>query len=90
MPNLLDTLLTEARGWLADCGSSVPEWDRSVALKVDRNYDGGWPEFVRADPDADEAAVYAEVKDRWGTVALELLYPAPDPTPTGDPLPIRG
>ena len=85
----LDNLLREGRGWLADCGLRVPPQGLDVALKVEREYDGGWPEFVRADPDADEAAAYAAVEERWPH-ALDILYPQGDPTPTGDPLPIRG
>jgi hypothetical protein len=86
---MLDILLTEARGWLADCGMRVPDDTTALLLKVNRSTDGGWPAFVQCDPDASEAAVYAEMELRYPQL-LEFLYPQPDPTPTGDPLPIRG
>lgn len=82
---LLDSMIKEGRAWLYDCGSRVPENDIHLVLKVNRDYDGGWPEFVRADPDANQQEVYDEVERRYPGAVLEALYPAGDPTPTGDP-----
>lgn len=82
---MLDNLIREARGWLADCGLRVPDQDIPVVLKVDREYEGGWPEFVRADPDANERAVYDEIVRRYPVGMTMELYPTPDSTPTGDP-----
>jgi len=81
----LDTLLTEARGWLADCGLRVPEDDVHLALKVDREYDGGWEGFVAADGSILPQEIFDEVKSKFPQPVFETLYPAPDPTPTGDP-----
>lgn len=86
---MLDQLLKEARGWLADCGLRVPEEPTALLLKINREYAGGWPEFVRADPDVIPCGVQAEIDVRYPRL-VEFLYPQPDPTPTGDPLPIRG
>lgn len=86
----LDTLLQEAAGWLSDCGMRVPETETALALKVNRTFDGGWEFFVAADPTLDRQAVFEDVRRRFPRDVWDALYPAPDPTPTGDPLPIRG
>ena len=86
---MLDDLIREARDWIADCGWNAGS-DIRTCLIVAHDYDGGWPEFVRADPAADEAAVYAEVERRFPTGVTMILYPQGDPTPSGDPKPILG
>ena len=53
-------LLTQARGWIADCFEAAdvdPDSlaDQSVRAGVDRHYEGGWTEFRRAE----QAAYYA-------------------------------
>lgn len=82
---MLDELLKEARGWLADCGSRVPDQDIPLVLKVNRDYDGGWPAFVRADPDASEQEVYDEVERRYPVGITSILYPDGPCDPQGDP-----
>ena len=72
----LDELLKEARGWLEDCGLGTRGMDDPrIARTVAWNYDGGWPAFVRADPQADEMAVYDEAERRWPQGLLKDLYP---------------
>lgn len=44
-------LMSEARGWLLDCGCP-PELlqgrsDEEVKAEVDKQYDGGWEEFKK-------------------------------------------
>lgn len=86
----LDTLLQEAAGWLSDCGMRVPETETALALKVNRTFDGGWLGFVQCDPDADVAVIWLLCVRRFGLETANLLFPQPDPTPNGDPLPILG
>lgn len=42
--------LDEARGWLADCGDddAYERSAREVFAMIERNYDGGWENFVLA------------------------------------------
>lgn len=84
---MLDELLKEARGWLADCGFYRADLlsDHTLMVCVNQAYDGGWPEFVRADPDANERAVYSAILREHGMSMILRLYSGPDPTPTGDP-----
>jgi hypothetical protein len=42
--------LTEARGWLKDCGWQLTEQIETTAVVrlVNANYEGGWPAFLEA------------------------------------------
>lgn len=48
--NFDTALMTEARGWLLDCGADPDLVDEATDLavhrEVDRHYEGGWPQFV--------------------------------------------
>lgn len=54
MPNnrTLQTFLTEARNWIADCFEveEIGQWelsDQEVIDGVNRHYSGGWNQFVK-------------------------------------------
>lgn len=40
-------LMDEARGWLADCGSTRDRTDDEVKRTIEKHYLGGWEEFQR-------------------------------------------
>ena len=42
-----EDLTAEARGWLADCGSTRDRTDAEVKAAIERHYTGGWDEFRR-------------------------------------------
>jgi hypothetical protein len=64
---MLDSLVREARGWLADCGCSTRGMDATRVIRtVHWNYEGGWQEFVLADPEASPGAVQAAMAERYG------------------------
>lgn len=47
---MYDIVMTEARDWLEDCFSDLPDdlSDKEAKAGVDRYYDGGWAAFLRA------------------------------------------
>lgn len=68
-------VVTEARGWLLDCGApAVRSMSNADVLRmVARHYDGGWRAFVAADPDLTFADVDTAVRARYGPVLADWL-----------------
>jgi len=91
---MLDDLLEAAREWLFDCGLLQPnDSDLLVAHLVHERFDAGWPGFLRAEPKCTEddlAVAWLLMVRRFGLETAHLFFPQPDPTPSGDPLPILG
>lgn len=91
---MLDDLLEEARAWLNDCGFLQPgDSDLLVAHLIHTRFVEGWPAFLRADPKCTEddlAVTWLLMVRKFGLDTANLFFPQPNPTPTGDPLPIRG
>lgn len=75
---MLEELLKEARGWLEDCGLEVIGRDQTVITVVNANYEGGWHEFVRADPSIDEAVVWLLMVRRFGLDFANRMFWATD------------
>lgn len=73
----------EGRQWLLDCGfrGATSLSDRGVLVFVNRNYSGGLPAFIRADPDWPVAECEAALIRTFGEEnALKLLTPHPAPS----------
>jgi hypothetical protein len=76
---MLDELIREAYGWLADCGCPTSGMTDIVAIRtVHFNYVGGWVAFVEADSSLDVAVVWLLMVRRFGIDSANELFPQSD------------
>jgi hypothetical protein len=72
---MLDDLIREAYGWLADCGCNTHGMSEQSAVRtVQWNYDGGWRAFVAADQSLDEAVVWLFMVRRFGLEFAKEMF----------------
>lgn len=74
---LLDAVVKEARGWLADCGwRGANTMGETEALEnVAYNMEGGFAAFIAADQSWDAAKVYAAMAARYGHTFAGHVFP---------------
>jgi hypothetical protein len=71
---VLEELLKEARGWLADCGMKVIASDMAVISMTNCHYEGGWIEFIAADPSIDVGTAYLLMVEQYGLDFANRLF----------------
>ena len=71
---MLEELMKEARGWLADCGWKAIARDQTIVTMIDCHYLGGWPAFVAADNTIDAALIYLLMQNKFGLDFTNKLY----------------
>jgi hypothetical protein len=73
---LLDSVLRDARGWIADVTDEVPAdvTDGAVIILIDKNFEGGWKGFIASDQTLNPAVIESQVRESFRSEFVNSIY----------------